>query len=256
MGGKIRFAARSRFKIRWPEQGILKETAGITRLSRIRQFRLARRNHGVKHIARRGFHDTPFCKDAFNLWIGAARLPSFGQAEYNRNNDETPRLALLEKAVSISKTACSRIEMQGLAGFHIQRAHLEEAFAHFQTVGADILNGRRADCARNQGQVFRPGQPHSSVHCTKSCQRSPAPASINQASASSCTKRRPRCAMSQTMPSKSRVSTILLPPPNIRRGRPLRRGSTRAQASAASHSIACAYRARTSKPKALCARSG
>src|SRR5881409_1152671 len=114
----------------------------------------------------------------------------------------------------------------------------------FCTGAAPTVPGIRA-------RFSSPGQPCCSVQPTKSCHVSPAPASTIQASARSCTSRRPRTSILTTSDSTSCVSTMLLPPPRMNFGARPNSGWSTTRRTSASLATRTRRRATAGRPKEL-----
>jgi hypothetical protein len=134
---------------------------------------------------------------------------------------------LLEDAVTVGKAAGGTIELQRPAEVHVEGLERLQTISQLEPVSADVLDRRRADSARDEREILEPGQPLASVQRTSWCQFSPAPARTYHASASSPTSSRPAIAICSSRPSKSLLSTTLLPLPRTKRASSLPPGELR-----------------------------
>ena len=80
------------------------------------------------------------------------------QAQLDRGDDPAVRLAL-EHAVAVAEPAVLAREPLHLAGVALEGLYRFDELADLDAVGADVLDGRGADGARDQGHVLEPDQP-------------------------------------------------------------------------------------------------
>jgi hypothetical protein len=97
----------------------------------------------------------------------------------------------------------------------------------------------------------RPGKPWSSVQATKSCQRSPAPASTITASAVSRSTFKPGTSTFSTSSGMSRVKMTLLPPPRMNFSAWPMSGWSTTRRTSASERMCTSCRAVAGRPKVL-----
>ena len=137
---------------------ILEEAACVADDRRVGQLCAPNLANCIEHVG--GRDPALVCKRrmALQVRVGQSCLPLTRQAKLNGRNDPAAGF-LLESAVSIGKRA-----LIGRKHHHFRRIHVPgsdgvQSLGHFQAIGSDVLNRRRADIAGDQGQIFQPTPP-------------------------------------------------------------------------------------------------
>ena len=137
---------------------VLEEAAGIAQQRGVRQLAPADADHRLGHLrrARRAVdsHRLQFFADAGVVEFQGRRAR---QRELHRGDDVPPGIAL-EQRFAIGEGAIGGGEAHERAGWAVERLHRVDAIAYLHAIGADVLDRRGADRARDQRQVLEAAQ--------------------------------------------------------------------------------------------------
>ncbi len=137
---------------------ILEEAAGIADLERIGQLAAADRFHDGADSARGRRRQRRFLHRVGQFGIAQVRLPGRRQRESDVQHDEIATNGVFEDAVAVAEAARGGVQAAELAAGHVESRQAVEHILGFDAIRPHVLDGRGADRAGDQRQVFQSPQ--------------------------------------------------------------------------------------------------